>query len=197
MSKTYYDIALNEYKYLSYHLGISSEMNNPTAALCQQVTEKMLKHVLAELDNTAQELRIHNLKKINAAIKRYNLDLKINDFELAYLTDFNYDARYPGDDYIDVSDEDLQKCIDIMEAIKAKVEAYLKIKDNTKVNSADIITEALELSNKHNVSSPIWKKYCELYKITDEEAELKRLQEMYKTSDASTVLSFLSKDFLT
>lgn len=144
MSKTYYDIALNEYQYLQHNLGISTNRNNPNAAFCQQISEKMLKHILSDIDPSAQELRIHNLKKINASLKRNNVNLQCNDLELAYLTDFYFDARYPGDDYIDVSDEDLQKCVDIMEDIKYKVESYLKYRKEEKLDNSSIIDKAIK-----------------------------------------------------
>ena len=144
MSKTYYDIALNEYRYLQYNLGINSLYNNPNAVLCQQVTEKMFKYILFELEPDACELRFNNLIKINIALKRNNVDLQCNDLELAYLTDFYFNARYPGDDYIDVSDEDLQKCVDIMEDIKYRVEIYLKYRKEEKLDNSSIIDKAIK-----------------------------------------------------
>ena len=33
---------------------------------------------------------------------------------LAYLTDFYYDARYPGDDFYTVTKEEFDKCKEIM-----------------------------------------------------------------------------------
>ena len=57
---------------------------------------------------------------------------------------FYFNARYPGDDYIDVSDEDLQKCVDIMEDIKYKVESYLKYKKDEKLDNSSIIDKAIK-----------------------------------------------------
>lgn len=149
MSKTYYDIALDEYKYLNYKLDINSDINNPSATLCQQVAEKMLKHILNEVEPSAQELKIHNLKKINIALKRNSIDLCLNNSNLAYLTDFYFEARYPGDDYVDVTSEDLQECIDIMEDIKAKVESYIREKKSTKLDSAAILDKAFKNMSGH------------------------------------------------
>lgn len=149
MSKTYYDIALNEYRYLNYSIGMGSDGNNPNSAHCQQIAEKLLKHVLSEVEPSAQELRIHNLKKINAALKNNSIDLHCDDLGLAYLTDLYHDAGYPGDDYVDVTDEDLRKCIDIMESIKTKVELYLRDKEDIKLDSADILDKALRSMSGH------------------------------------------------
>lgn len=149
MSKTYYDIALDEYKYLNYKLDIDSGINNPSAALCQQVAEKMLKHVLTEVEPSAQELKIHNLKKINIALKRNSIDLYLNSSDLAYLTDFYFEARYPGDDYIDVTNEDLRECIKIMEDIKAKVESYLRDRKDTKLDNNVILDRAFKNMSGH------------------------------------------------
>lgn len=34
--------------------------------------------------------------------------------DLAYLTDFYFDARYPGDDFYTVSKEEFDKCLSVM-----------------------------------------------------------------------------------
>ena len=33
---------------------------------------------------------------------------------LAYLTDFYFDARYPGDDFYTVTKEEFEKCLSVM-----------------------------------------------------------------------------------
>ena len=43
-----------------------------------------------------------------------NPGLKLDTVGLAYLTDFYFDARYPGDDFYTVSKEEFEKCLSIM-----------------------------------------------------------------------------------
>lgn len=42
------------------------------------------------------------------------LESKLDTIGLAYLTDFYYDARYPGDDFYTVTKDDFEKCLSIM-----------------------------------------------------------------------------------
>lgn len=48
--------------------------------------------------------------KLNECYPELNLDT----IGLAYLTDFYFDARYPGDDFYTVSKEEFEKCLAIM-----------------------------------------------------------------------------------
>ena len=59
-------------------------------------------------------LRKHNKKKIAAKLNDMNPGLKLDTVGLAYLTDFYFDARYPGDDFYTVSKEEFEKCLSIM-----------------------------------------------------------------------------------
>ena len=72
---------------------------NQLAVQCQQVAEKFLKgyldNLLLEKDVT-DLLRKNNMKKIAARLNELKPDLKLDTVGLAYLTDFYFDARYPG-----------------------------------------------------------------------------------------------------
>lgn len=43
-----------------------------------------------------------------------------------------------------MSDEDLQKCVDIMEDIKYRVESYLKYRKEEKLDNSSIIDKAIK-----------------------------------------------------
>ena len=59
-------------------------------------------------------LRKNSLKKIAAKLNDIKPELELNTIGLAYLTDFYFDARYPGDDFYTVSKEAFEKCLAIM-----------------------------------------------------------------------------------
>ena len=47
--------------------------------------------------------------------------LELDTIGLAYLTDFYYDARYPGDNFILVNESDAKECLRIVEALEIDV----------------------------------------------------------------------------
>ena len=117
IKNTYIDIAENDLEYLEAVLKTGNTFYNQLAVQCQQVAEKFLKGCL---DNMALEedvtdlLRKHNMKKIAAKLNALKPDLKLDTVGLAYLTDFYFDTRYPGDDFYTVSKEEFEKCLAIM-----------------------------------------------------------------------------------
>lgn len=114
---TYIDIAENDLQYLESVLKTGNTFYNQLAVQCQQVAEKFLK---GYLDRTVLEedvsdlLRKYNMKKIASKLNDMNPGLKLDTVGLAYLTDFYFDARYPGDDFYTVSKEEFEKCLSIM-----------------------------------------------------------------------------------
>ncbi len=114
---SYIDIAENDLQYLESVLKTGNTFYNQLAVQCQQVAEKFLK---GYLDRTVLEedvsdlLRKHNMKKIASKLNDMNPGLKLDTVGLAYLTDFYFDARYPGDDFYTVSKEEFEKCLSIM-----------------------------------------------------------------------------------
>lgn len=114
---TYIDIAENDLQYLESVLKTGNTFYNQLAVQCQQVAEKFLK---GYLDRTVLEedvsdlLRKHNMKKIASKLNDMNPGLKLDTVGLAYLTDFYFDAHYPGDDFYTVSKEEFEKCLSIM-----------------------------------------------------------------------------------
>ena len=88
IKNNYLDIAENDLQYLEAVLKTGNTFYNQLAVQCQQVAEKFLNEIKPEL--------------------------KLDTIGLAYLTDFYFDARYPGDDFYTVSKEEFEKCLAIM-----------------------------------------------------------------------------------
>lgn len=81
------------------------------------MAEKYLKGYLDRLSvdaDVSDLLRKHNMKKIASRLNELDPQLGLDTVGLAYLTDFYYDARYPGDDFYTVTEEELKKCLAIM-----------------------------------------------------------------------------------
>lgn len=117
IKNSYLDIAQNDLEYLESVLQTGSTFYNQLAVQCQQVAEKYLKGYLDKWmvdEDVSDLLRKHNMKKIAAMLNEKEPRLQLDTIGLAYLTDFYYDARYPGDDFYTVSKEEFEKCLSIM-----------------------------------------------------------------------------------
>lgn len=117
IKNTYLDIAENDLQYLESLLEIKSTFYNQLAVQCQQVAEKFLKGYLDKIfldEDVSDLLRKHNMKKIASRLNEIKPELNLDTIGLAYLTDFYYDARYPGDDFYTVTKDDFEKCLSIM-----------------------------------------------------------------------------------
>lgn len=108
----YYEIAINDLQFVeeSFSLGYY----NPITAQLMQVSEKLLKSVLERVDsNVEMLLKSHSLKSIYYRIHKIEESFILSDKDLSYLTDFYFDARYPGDSYLDVTREQCLECAKI------------------------------------------------------------------------------------
>ena len=114
---TYLDIAENDLEYQESVLKTGSSFYNQLAVQAQQVTEKYLKGYLDRLaveEDVSDLLRKRNMKKIASKLNDLNPELELDTVGLAYLTDFYYHAKYPGDDFYTVTEAEFQKCLSIM-----------------------------------------------------------------------------------
>lgn len=117
IKNTYLDIAENDLQYLESVLETGSTFYNQLAVQCQQIAEKFLKGYLDKLlidEDVSDLLKKHNMKKIASKLNQIMPELCLDTIGLAYLTDFYYDARYPGDDFYTVTEEEFQKCLSVM-----------------------------------------------------------------------------------
>ncbi|NLJ89598.1 MAG: HEPN domain-containing protein [Clostridiales bacterium] len=124
----YYLLAKNDYLFLQ--LAKDSGLYNNIAVQSQQVVEKYLKHLVYTfcIDNkeALRALRSHSLVKLNSILLESGIDLGLSKGDLAILKDYYYDAKYPGDNFIRVSEEDAKHSLEVVEEVKKKVENYLK-----------------------------------------------------------------------
>lgn len=124
---SYYAIACNDIAYLEA-IGDTGYYNQP-AALCQQIVEKLLKSVIEQIyieDNITEILRSHSLKTLGRALKSVVPSIGLDMKDLAYLTNYYYDTRYPGPDYHLVSKEDYEECKRIMYDVKKEIDKLNK-----------------------------------------------------------------------
>lgn len=109
----YLEIANNDYNFLFNDVRRTSSNNNNCATIAQQICEKLLKSIAGLKCADITILRTHNLKRIYDVIKDEISISRENYLFLSTLSDFYFDARYPGDDFVLVSDEDIEMSFDV------------------------------------------------------------------------------------
>lgn len=118
----YYVIACNDLYYLQATLHLP--YYNQIAVGAQQVAEKMIKSVAERTCVGIEKLMgSHNLRALYTEIKKNEEDFELDRDKLSTLKDFYFDARYPGDNYVDVDEDDCERCLatmyDVVEAVNA------------------------------------------------------------------------------
>lgn len=122
LENNYYDIAINNLRYTedSFNLGYY----NPISSQLMHVSELALKSVLEMVDTNVESLlKSHNLKAIYYRIHSIDETFTLNVKDLSYLTDFYFDARYPGDNFLSVTEEQCLECAkityDVLDCVNA------------------------------------------------------------------------------
>jgi len=122
----YYHIAMNDLEYLNAvkHL----PYYNQHCIACQQISEKLLKHILyisySEEDKD-KILKSHSLRTLYRTIHSYMASFSLPEEEMANLTDYYFDAKYPGNDFFTASKEDFFKCYDTVLKVVHEVNKLL------------------------------------------------------------------------
>lgn len=138
MNKSYFEIAKDDLLWAEY--GMKAEglpnYNNVVISL-QQATEKYLKGFINEYLNPNGiydgDLKKHNLKKLSKIINEDFGSEVINLRDAKYIGDYYFEARYPGDDYEDITDfKTVETCYEITNTILKTIDRLILKNDNIK-----------------------------------------------------------------
>lgn len=123
---SYFGMGKNDYLYAKAGMSVGESIGNfnGVAALCSQSCEKYLKAVIelcfTEHSDFLSLLHSHNLRTLfNVVIQKYNLSVTSKDCK--WVGDFYFDARYPGDNFVTVNQEDAKECLRITELLEKDV----------------------------------------------------------------------------
>lgn len=117
VKNTYLSIVRNDLLYLNESLKYTRQFGNSITPLCQQVCEKYLKSIVELVSDDESLLRTHSLSKIYDDLKTRGVCINADKYELSWLTNQYFDARYPGDNFVIVSSEDVDKAEDIVRRV--------------------------------------------------------------------------------
>lgn len=123
MKVDYYSVACNELLFLEH--GISSSVYNSIVVAAQQVAEKMLKSIIEEMNVGTKELmRTFRLRKLYEAIRAVDPSFILDCEQLINLEDYYLDARYPGENYVIVTEMECSEAVKTMYSIVTAVNAW-------------------------------------------------------------------------
>ncbi len=129
---SYMGMAENDYLYAKAGMNICRQLGNynSVAAGCAQAAEKYLKALaevcLIEAPDAVTIMRTHNLRTLVNKIKEYRPTAELNSKDCKWLGDYYFEARYPGDNFVAVNEEDGTECIRIVENIRDVVKEELE-----------------------------------------------------------------------
>lgn len=117
-SLSYFDIAMKSYSNIDKQFHLAEEMNwyNLFAAECAQIIEKMLKGILSLLelpeDTSPHIFDTHSLQVLTRILHSIYPNT-INVQNAAWLSDYYFDTKYPGDTFVEVSKYDAEQILSI------------------------------------------------------------------------------------
>lgn len=126
-TKSYYEIAINDYQFLDTIR--NGNFYNKIGIECQQIAEKFLKHLyVTYVDVSEQEerfIKTHSVHKIAMQLNKH-LDTNFDYSSLAILTDYYFDTRYPGDEYLELTSDMANNALQLIDNLKTAVDNYIR-----------------------------------------------------------------------
>jgi len=132
--KTYLDIADNDYLFFCDIDETKPHNFNNYCATAQSICEKYLKHLVNEYcrpENDGEEklrqdaLRTHSIRKLYTYIKRAIPSCSMDFTSILKSDGYYFSARYPGDNYFDTTEEDVENCKNAVKSCKVEVEKFI------------------------------------------------------------------------
>lgn len=131
---SYFGMAENDYLYAKGGMETCRRLGNynGVASGCAQAAEKYLKALaercLVDDPEAVTLLKTHNLRSLVNKLKEQIPGIPLDSRDCKWLGDFYFDARYPGDNFVTVNEEDALECLriteHIRETVKEEIEAF-------------------------------------------------------------------------
>lgn len=127
----------SDYLYAKAGMSVGEEYGdyNGVASMCAQAAEKYLKAVIEMCvlrEDAISLLKSYNLRSILNVIKEEYPDVEIAARDVKWLGDFYFDAGYPGDNFVEVSQQDALECLEMVEKIEQEVKKILEREEESR-----------------------------------------------------------------
>lgn len=140
---TYQALAENDYLFLKASMNTCKMLGNynNAAILAQQTCEKYLKAIIVSCLQDDEEAKSYlgtqNLKTLLSQVNKNSKVIDIAYRDIKFVSDFYFDAKYPGDNFTLVNEEMFMECLEITEEVRKQ--AIQVINDNKKNRDNDAI----------------------------------------------------------
>lgn len=119
---SYYGLAVSHYNQALSTVSYAKEYDdyNSVASLCAQSCEKLFKAYL-EINYFGSDLSLmktHNLRRLAVEVKNIDSTFNLSIKDYKWVGDFYFDARYPGNDFVVVSEADSEECLRLTKELK-------------------------------------------------------------------------------
>lgn len=153
--RSYYDYATCDYLYATsgYEMAKANDMyRSGFLGSVEQAVEKYLKHVLdSELSihnkDNRDLLHTHNLRYLYKRACDF-LNLTITEDDAAWLRDFYYTARYPGDVPFTATADDVERAAEILDNVRYDVDKYILSRTIKSTNNTGDYAKMMDLFKK-------------------------------------------------
>ncbi len=159
---TYLGCAENDYYFFAEDIQ-KGRVANYLASMAQNICERYLKHIInSEYNPTSTEenndkmtaMRSHNLQKLFQTIEqhtemKFSLETKNN---LRQINGYYFSTRYPGEEYIEVTSEDMEICKNAVELCRNSVMEHIsetQTKDNEQKYDIDELLERTKIDRQN------------------------------------------------
>lgn len=136
-SLNYYDLAENDYQFLSYDYE-HERVGNIMCSSAQNICERYLKHLIdceCRGIDTSTVLHSHSLKSIRNFIKENLSDFECDWDKVMKADGYYFTTRYPGDDAFLVNKDDVNDCWEAVKYTRSLVEKRCDSKGLNKGNA--------------------------------------------------------------
>lgn len=141
---TYFTRAENDYQYYNQDI-INGRVGDTLCVNAQSICERYLKHIINSFccDIPKKVMRTHSLRVLRNFIQGNLPDFNVDWKTVMKADGFYFTARYPGDDAIEVTKDDVEESWMAVNEIRTAVIWYCDnhIVDNVKRETDDIIHE--------------------------------------------------------
>ena len=120
---SYYGMGYNDFLFAMHGINAAKEIGNYNgiAYMASQSAEKLLKavieHYFVDDEDCIRLLKSHNQRSLLEKIKTRFPECTLDSKDYKWLGDFYFDARYPGDNFIEVGEESGLECIRLVEEL--------------------------------------------------------------------------------
>jgi len=160
--KNYFDFAENDYHYFVASCE-RDDVANIMGAIAQGICEKYMKHIIdeyqtpANASERAEKEAVLSEHPLNRLIHHIHTHLNVSfsheaEAKMRNINGYYFNARYPGDDSVELTKEDIEDCLDAVKICRQEVLDMIKSLDQNKTSSLKKKIE--EASNRHEGQPP-------------------------------------------